>query len=231
MRWIAQVVYHELASPSEVNHLLWCLDSLEAKPGHACGSVRCHWRALSLLCPHYALSSCMMPAGFSLSLMCRSWWWCRGTQACNQEMLWLIKNLESLGQSIITPLHLWKESEMLITQSCPTLWDPMDCNPSGSSAYGILQARILEWIAIPFSRGYSWPRDRTHISCSPCMAGKFFITSATREGSTIIYQWQLLLKPSTEVTSYYFWLEQPNVRIGANLCISTAFEFGRSCIT
>lgn len=51
MRWIAQVVYYELASPSEVNQLLWCLDSLEGKPGHAHGSVRCHWRALSLLSP------------------------------------------------------------------------------------------------------------------------------------------------------------------------------------
>ena len=41
---------------------------------------------------------------------------------------------------------------VLFTQSCPTLHDPMDCSPSGSSAHGILQARILEWIAIPFSR-------------------------------------------------------------------------------
>lgn len=69
MRWIAQVVYYELASPSELNHLLWCLDSLEGKPGHAHGSARCHWRALCLLCPHYALSSCMMPAS-SACLWC-----------------------------------------------------------------------------------------------------------------------------------------------------------------
>ena len=111
MSWPAQVVNYELASPSEVNHLLWCLSSLEGKPGHAHSSVRCYWRALSFLCPHYALSSCMMPASFSLSLICRSWWWCKGSQPCNQEMLWFIKNLESLGQSIITLLHLWKESE------------------------------------------------------------------------------------------------------------------------
>ena len=43
-------------------------------------------------------------------------------------------------------------------QSCLTLWDPMECNPPGSSVHGILQARILEWVAMPFSRGSSWPR-------------------------------------------------------------------------
>ena len=40
-------------------------------------------------------------------------------------------------------------------QSCPTLWDPMDCSPPGSSVHGILQAGTLEWVAIPFSRGSS----------------------------------------------------------------------------
>ena len=52
-----------------------------------------------------------------------------------------------------------KESE--VAQSCPTLCDPMNCRPPGSSVHGILQARILEWVAISFSRGSSQPRDRT----------------------------------------------------------------------
>ena len=42
-----------------------------------------------------------------------------------------------------------------VAQSCPTLWGPMDCSPPGSSVHGILQARILEWVAISFSRGSS----------------------------------------------------------------------------
>ena len=50
-----------------------------------------------------------------------------------------------------------KESE--VTQSCPTLCDPMDCNLPGSSVRGIFQARVLEWGAISFSRGSSQPRD------------------------------------------------------------------------
>ena len=58
-----------------------------------------------------------------------------------------------------------------ITQSCPTLCDPVDCSPPGSSVHGILQARILEWVAVPSSRGSSQPRDRTQVSC---IAGRFF---------------------------------------------------------
>ena len=56
--------------------------------------------------------------------------------------------------------------EVLVAQTCPTLWDPMDCSLPGSSAHGILQSRKLEWvaIAISFSRGFSRPRDWTWVS-------------------------------------------------------------------
>ena len=57
-------------------------------------------------------------------------------------------------------LHIRSE----VAQSCPTLCDPMDCCPPDSSVRGILQARILEWVAISFSRGSSWPRDQTQVS-------------------------------------------------------------------
>ena len=53
--------------------------------------------------------------------------------------------------------------KVLVTELCPTLFNPMDCNPSNSSVHGILQARILEWVAIPFSRGSSQPRDQRHL--------------------------------------------------------------------
>ena len=52
----------------------------------------------------------------------------------------------------------------LVTQSCLTLCEPMNCSPPASSVHGILQARILEWVALSFSRGSSQPRDWTHIS-------------------------------------------------------------------
>ena len=59
----------------------------------------------------------------------------------------------------------------LVAKLCQTLCHSMDCNPSGSSVYGILQARILEWVTISFSRGSSQPRDWT---CVLCIAGKCF---------------------------------------------------------
>ena len=52
-----------------------------------------------------------------------------------------------------------------------TLWDPMDCSLPGSSAHGILQARTLEWVAVPSTRGASWPSGQSHVSC---IAGGFF---------------------------------------------------------
>ena len=67
----------------------------------------------------------------------------------------------------------WSE----VVQSCLTLCDPVDYSPPGSSVHGILQARILEWVAISFSRGSSWPRDQTQVSR---IAGRRFNLWATR---------------------------------------------------
>ena len=65
----------------------------------------------------------------------------------------------------------------VLSQSCPTLWDPMDCSSPGSSVHEILQARILEWVATPSSGGSSWLRDRTW--------GSFFTSSATWEAHAV----------------------------------------------
>ena len=70
------------------------------------------------------------------------------------------------------------ESESGVVQSYPTLCDPLDCSPPGSSIHGILQARILEWVAISFSRGSSQPSDWTQVSH---IAGRCFNLWATRE--------------------------------------------------
>ena len=68
--------------------------------------------------------------------------------------------------------------KVLVTQSCPTLCNPMDCSPPGSSVGGILQAGILEWVAIPISRGSPKLRDWIHGSY---IAGRFFTVWATRK--------------------------------------------------
>ena len=63
-------------------------------------------------------------------------------------------------------------------QSCPTLWDPVDCSPPGFSVHGVLQARILEWVAMPPFRGSSEPRDQTHVSFISCV-GRWVPTTNT----------------------------------------------------
>ena len=70
----------------------------------------------------------------------------------------------------------------MYAQSCLTLCDPLDCSPPGSSVHGILQERIMEWVAIPFSRGSSWPRVQTRVSC---IAGRSFTVWATREDHSL----------------------------------------------
>ena len=69
----------------------------------------------------------------------------------------------------------------LAAQSCPTLCDPMDCSPPGSSVHGISQVRILEWVAISFSMGSSQLRDQT---CVSCFAGGFFTTEPPGKNRT-----------------------------------------------
>ena len=112
--------------------------------------------------------------------------------------------------------------KVLVARSCPTLCNPMDCSLPNSSVHGVLQARILEWVAIPFSRGSSWPRDWTWVSCS---AGSLFIIWATREamkweGNIIFFtltlashgfkkwkhwnHWQWVLKHFITLITYYW---------------------------
>ena len=105
-----------------------------------------------------------------------------------QLIIWQIKRIDSTN---LERVKLSKEVSFIYPaaaaqslQSCPTQCDPMDHSPPDSSVHGILQARILEWAAIPFSRGSSWPRDRTqafHI------ASRFFTSWAT---------WEALWRPS-----------------------------------
>ena len=68
--------------------------------------------------------------------------------------------------------------KVLVPQSCPTLCNPMDWSPPGSSVYGILQVRTLQWVAISLSKISSWPRNRTWVFC---IAGGVGIIWATRE--------------------------------------------------
>ena len=103
---------------------------------------------------------------------------------CWRDSLWgnwlflmffsLNKYLHLYFSQLFLMIILWKSESV----SHSVVSDPMDYSPPGSSVHGTLQARILEWVAIPFSRASSWPRDRTQVSC---IAGRFFTVWATRE--------------------------------------------------
>ena len=69
-------------------------------------------------------------------------------------------------------------------QSCPSLCDPRDGKPPRSSVHGILQARILDWVAISSSRGSSQPRNSTGSLKSAALGGQFFTTSSTWEAAS-----------------------------------------------
>ena len=82
-----------------------------------------------------------------------------------------------------------------LPQLCLTLLDPMDCSPSGFSVHGALQARLLEWIAVPSSRGSSQPRDQTYIFyTSAALAGQFFTSRSTWEAQYWTYQYFNILE-------------------------------------
>ena len=99
----------------------------------------------------------------------------------------------------------------LVAQSCPTLCGPRYCSPPGSSAHEVFLARTVEWIAISYSRGSSWPRDRACIPCISCT------------GKWILYRWQHRGSPPTgEVwsmhnvdTQHTLWGERPKGRENA----------------
>ena len=92
---------------------------------------------------------------------------------CSHE----IKRRLLLGRKVMTNL----ESESEVTQSCPTLCNQVDYSLPSFSVHGILQARVLEWVTISFSRGSSWPRNRTRVSC---IGGRRFNLWTTREALT-----------------------------------------------
>ena len=122
---------------------------------------------------------------------------------------------------------------MLVAQSCLTLCNSMDYSPPGSSAHGILQARILEWVAIPFFRGSSPPRDQTQVSCISCMGRQILYHLSHLGGSKVSvaqdnilvsftsksFTWGLLL-PRGETPFARGWARQAEEqKMGAGQCL------------
>ena len=92
------------------------------------------------------------------------------------------------SRNFFYPFHIEKNSMWMLSHV--QLCNPMDCGPPGCSVHGILLARILEWVAMPFSRGSSWPRDWTWVSCSSCIADRFFTMSHWGSPKSQEYPWK-----------------------------------------
>ena len=114
-----------------------------------------------------------IPLCFALTEIC----------VCFGNVGWMLLCLWPIG--MILTVYLCVQSLRVTSNS---LW-PLNCSLPGSSVHGILQARILEWVAMPSSRESSWPRDQTHISC---IAGGFFTAEPPR-------------KPNIDNTSLYYF--------------------------
>ena len=97
----------------------------------------------------------------------------------------------------------------LVTQSCPTLCNPMDCSSPGFSVHRIFQVRILEWVTISSSRGSSWPRDQTHVFCVS------FI------GRRVLYHYVVNIHSYVGVAKSWTWLSwATSVSLGVALSTS-----------
>ena len=83
--------------------------------------------------------------------------------------------------------YVWKV-KALVAQSCLTLYEPMDCSPPGFPVHRVLQARVLEWVAMLSSRGSSWPRDGTHISYASCV-GRQVLLPLMPAGKPHLWLW------------------------------------------
>ena len=136
--------------------------------------------------------------------------------------------------------HVWMD-----VQSCPTLCDPMNCNPPGSSVHGIFQARTLQWVAVPSSKGSSQPRDQTSVSCISyvsCIGRQILYHWTTREGHKSfnfcqVYRPQTVspsssLKKIINEIEHFLWLAQsvehetPNLSfMGLSLTLGDVFGF------
>ena len=123
---------------------------------------------------------------------------------------------------------------MKVAQSCPTLCDPMDCSPPGSSVHGILQARILKWVAIPFSKGSSQPRDWTQVSRT---TGGSFTIWATREAlhevTEKLKSYPLICLAPNDGVLFLFSIGQGKEWAFENLFLSLTMTSGNSwqCMT
>ena len=112
----------------------------------------------------------------------------------------------------------------LVVQSCPTLSDPMDCSSPGSSVHGILQARVLEWGAMPSPRGSSQPRDQTGV-CSVSCIGRWIHYPPSSRGTPKVGSRYLFIL--LQITTLLGFLIKPAARTFKEISVIKRTHIGR----
>ena len=144
------------------------------------------WPSLGPWMPHSVLLHTVTSMG-------NNWLTCRASATPPQSSsLFFLSSVNGFD------LFPFKHCSCLVAESCLTLCNPMDCSLPGSSVHGISQARILEWVAISFSRGSSWSRGQTHFSC---WAGRFFADEPLGKSLNTVEHLILFLGTSTLIIS------------------------------
>ena len=118
----------------------------------------------------------------------------RGIWGRTETCVCMAESTCSLPETITTLLTCYECLSAKSLQSCPTLCNPMDCGPPGSSVHGLFQVRKLKWVAMPFSRDLSDPGIKPASLTSPVLAGRFFTTSTIQESAIRQYKTIIFFK-------------------------------------
>ena len=160
--------------------------------------INIYWCYISLLLAQNSLSYCSTTKSYQDHIL--------DIQSC--IALW--RHSQGFKKGNVIHGNLWT-----VTKSCPTLCISMDCSPPGSSVHRISLARLLEWVAISFSRGSSWPRDWTCVSCIGRRFGNSLLPSHQGSPAHILLLFLLLSVrkielhvsiPNSKVTSLKYTL-------------------------
>ena len=153
------------------------------------------------------------------------------TKASSRSMsqLWHKGTLEGRHNE---PSYQWDPmSVCLVAQLCPTLCDPMDCSLPGFSIRGILQARVLEWVTISFSRGSFLPRNQIRVSCFGRRRSNLWATRETPKPHVDPIKYHLMTESEEKLKSLLMKVKEESEKAGLKFNIQKTKIMGSGPIT
>ena len=161
----------------------------------------------------------LFATSYKVSKFSKYWHFVKGEPLVIPDVTTISHKILAVGRGIECLYNRWNKKGLpvcyLVAKSCLTLWDPMDCGLPGSSVHGISQVRILKWVVMSFSRGFSQPRDQTHISC---ITDTFFTTEPpgkpqlSLESAPVSHSPPALVSPSSHDLASRLLQQHPNGR-------------------